>query len=128
MYQVKIVGRRLDEEEVLKEEVRSRRREEGRGRERREEERRVVELSRAERNREWRRRKEEEQEEGPSPVEEREGVLELALLRELECLGCGGSLVAPQPVLQCLGGHVACTDCRDRGKVGHTLIISTGMI
>ena len=121
MFQVKIVGRRLDEEEVLKEEVRSRRREEGRGKERREEERRFVELSRAEKNREWRRRKEEE-EEGSSPVEEREDVLGLALLRELECLGCGMALVAPKTVLQCLGGHVACTDCRDRGKVSHIVV------
>ena len=149
---MRTVGRRLDQEDSLREE----RRGEGRGlplcpspsRERRE-----GEEGRLERNREWRRRREGRLEVGHRQEEDRESgfwslgsrqqsiearphfSLEDAVLRELECRECGQGVEGGSReglvrahggvrVWQCREGHTVCGGCREENQVGDIAIMS----
>ena len=107
---LKSVGRRLEEEQVVKEEMKVREKESRAIKERLEEERRVEESERAVRNREWRMKRETDawRREGGGEVVP---TLEEALLAELVCANCQAGLWSG-PIHQCKDGHLACSACK----------------
>ena len=97
---LKLVGRRLEEEQVVKEEMKAREKEGKIIKERLEEDRRVEESERAARNREWRMKRETE---GSRKEGEKAGSLEEVLVAELVCTNCQTGLWNG-PIHQCIDG------------------------
>ena len=104
---LKSVGRRLEEEQVVKQEMKARERADKVLKERLEEERKVEESDRAARNREWRMKRETEEclREGQMV-----GSLEEVLVSELVCTSCQAALWKGA-IYQCIDGHLACSSC-----------------
>ena len=117
------VGRRLEEEQRVREEMRAKDKEGKVVRERLEEERKVEEKTREVRNREWRQKKEalkfsKERRGNPIVSESNEGVssLEEVLVGELVCSNCKVDLWKGT-LFQCNEGHLACEQCKPDGCV-----------
>ena len=106
---LKSVGRRMEEEHVVKEEMKAKEKESKVIKDRLEEERRLEESERAVRNREWRMKR--EREEGCQGVG---GSLEEVLVAELVCSNCQAGLWTG-PIHQCINGHLACSYCKPTG-------------
>ena len=105
---LKSVGRRLEEEQVVKEDMKAREKETKVIKERLEEERRVEESERAVRNREWRMKRETEEWRREGQIG---GSLEEVLVAELVCTNCQAGLWNG-PIHQCTDGHLACSSCK----------------
>ena len=117
------VGRRLEEEQRVREEMRAKDKEEKVVRERQEEERKVQEKKiREARNRKWRQNKEalkSSQERRGKQIRSVNGdvpSLEEVLVAELVCSNCKDDLWKGS-LFQCNEGHLACKQCKPDGCV-----------
>ena len=115
------VGRRLEEEQRVREEMRAKDKEEKVVRERQEEERKVQEKkTREARNRKWRQNKEalkSSQERGRKQIRSVNGdvpSLEEVLVAELVCSNCKDDLWKGTPC-QYNEGHLGCEQCKPDG-------------
>ena len=108
------VGRRLEEEQRVREEIRTKDKEGKLFRERLKEERKMQEKNREARNKEWRLKRDRR---GKSTREDEDvSSLDEVLVAELVCSNCKGGLWRG-PLFQCNEGHLACEQCKPEGCV-----------
>ena len=101
----------MDEEDLVKERLRCKQKEEEVTKRSTQESKRITELTRAEKNREWRMKKEKEvSEPNWRKVEER-------VRAELNCPCCGKEMAPPWKIFQCRDGHVICEECWDQRNI-----------
>ena len=107
---------RMDEEDLVKEKVRCKQKEDAVSKKMREDSKKISEMSRAEKNKAWRMRKEQEvPETNWRNVEER-------VHSELNCPCCGIEMAPPRRIYQCRDGHVVCEECWDQRNVKVNII------
>eukprot|EP00090_Calanus_glacialis_P020853 TRINITY_DN32188_c0_g1_i1.p1 TRINITY_DN32188_c0_g1~~TRINITY_DN32188_c0_g1_i1.p1 ORF type:complete len:114 (+),score=24.49 TRINITY_DN32188_c0_g1_i1:131-472(+) len=101
----------MDEEDLVKERLRCKQKEEEVIKRTKHEGKRITELTRAEKNREWRMKKEQEfSEPNWRKVEER-------VRAELNCPCCDKEMAPPWKIFQCRDGHVICGECWDQRNI-----------
>jgi len=102
---------RMDEEDLVKEKVRCKQKEDEVSKRMREDSKKISEMTRTEKNKAWRMRKEQEvPETNWRNVEER-------VHSELNCPCCGIEMAPPLRIYQCRDGHVVCEECWDQRNV-----------
>ena len=95
---------RMDEEDIVKEKVRCKQREDEECKRQRQDSKRINEMTRAEKNRAWRMRKEEECGSNWRNVE-------CQVRAQLSCPGWGEEMSSPCKIYQCRDGHIVCEQC-----------------
>ena len=95
---------RMDEEDIVKEKVRCKQREDEENRRVNTDSKRLSEMTRAEKNKAWRMRQEEQMMNNWREVEHR-------VREELCCPCCAEEMTPPSRIYQCRDGHVVCQQC-----------------
>jgi len=101
---VKDVTMRMDEEDIVKEKVRCKQREDEENRRVNTDSKRLSEMTRAEKNKAWRMRQEEQMMNNWREVDHR-------VREELCCPCCAEEMTPPSRIYQCRDGHVVCQQC-----------------
>jgi len=107
---VKDVTMRLDEEDIVKEKVRCKQKEDEESRRVKADSKRLTEMTRAEKNKAWRMRQEEQMMSNWREVECR-------VREELCCPCCAGEMTPPSRIYQCRDGHVVCQQCYQHKQI-----------
>ena len=95
----------MDEEDLVKDRLRSKQKEEEQIKRFKQDEKKRSELTRAEKNKEWRMKK------GQERSELNWRKIEANVRTELNCPSCRVEMAPPWRIFQCRDGHVICEEC-----------------